>query len=351
MNRLIAGIAALVGCLLGFAEAARADDNDAPAGSPANSFKLSSCQPGTWSIDGIVRQDFNDGGISPFTCPTDPSPVNPEAGRHLVEAVGARASVTFDQLAHTTAVAIDGLGAMVIRYYGADLGLALGPYVQGNGTDQFASANSGSQTTETVTAGGFAQLVFTNDFGIHGEDYFRIRAGEVNGGIGSSAVIGSTTVIGEWLPVFDVGNHRIGIEDYSPDGDNTSIRYSFAPELMVQYDQLDYGPNKYLLFSTNNQAFRIGPQVVLKLWNDKDKVPVDIVDPIRWILQQTSVSITYHASWDTYSGRAYSWVQPALTVNLNPDDHFAISASYGYGNSETTANKTSQIKLGLAAKY
>jgi hypothetical protein len=40
-----------------------------------------------------------------------------------------------------------------------------------------------------------------------------------------------------------------------------------------------------------------------------------------------------------------------LTVNLNPDDHFAISASYGYGNSETTANKTSQIKLGLAAKY
>lgn len=265
-----------------------------------------------------------------FDCP-DPD--------HLKSAVGSRLSLTFDELAHTSSISVDGLAAGALRYYSDDgpfSGIVLGPYLQGNEMFQFSSSSAPSKTSDTVTAGGYAEFGFSTSAA---QNYFRIRGGEVFGSSGT----GSETFVGEWMPVYESLN--IGTSSYIP---GTLIDYRFSPELMVQYDQLEYGPNKYLLFSTHNDALRIGPQVVLKLWVD----PRHIADPfLQTIADKTTISITYHASQDTYSGRNYSWFQPAMTYNLDDGGHFALSASYGYGNLEATANRASQFKLGLAGKF
>ncbi len=222
----------------------------------------------------------------------------------------------------------------------------LPPYLQGTGTYQFQSPSAASQTTDTVTPGGFVEVGLKDPFIALARDYFRVHAGEQYGSSG----ISSTSVVGEWLPVY--GNvfqqFAVGTPSYIPFAFSKPIvDYLFAPELMVQHDTLQIGPQKYLLFSTNNQAVRIGPEAVLKLWLDQTTVPL----ALQTAAQRTTLSVTYHASWDTYSGRNYSWLQTVFTYNLNDDGNIAASASFGYGNSETTANMTSQIKLGLAGKY
>jgi hypothetical protein len=47
-------------------------------------------------------------------------------------------------------------------------------------------------------------------------------------------------------------------------------------------------------------------------------------------------------------------VSVSYSFASNPNkflSHFGLTASYGYGNSEATGNKTNQVKLGLAAKF
>ncbi len=250
--------------------------------------------------------------------------------------------MTFDELAHTSSVSIDGLAAGTLRYYGDGRpfeGIVLGPYVQGTEMYQFASSSAPSKTVDTVTAGAYAEIG-VDSLLVNWQNYFRIRGGEV---YGSSGLIGSDTVVGEWIPVY--GPWRIGTSSYIP---GTLIDYQFTPELMVEFDRQVYGPKKYLLFLTSDEALEVGPDGVLKLWVD----PLHIADPVlHAIANSATISITYHASWDAYSGRNYSWLQPVLTYNLTDDGTLALSASYGYGNSEATANMTSQFKIGLAGKF
>lgn len=290
------------------------------------------CEPGKPSFFFILRQDFTD--ISLFDCP-DP--------QNLKNAVGSRVSLTFDEIAHATAVSVDGLAAGVVRYPGNEhpfLGIAFGPYIQGSEMYQFKSATTPSKSVDALTAGGFTEFGFENPFDPLAADYFRLRGGEAFGNSG----IGWNTFVGEWIPVYG-GPLKIGTSYFIP---RTILGFQYSPEVMLQYDQLQYGPMKYLLFSTNSDALRIGPEVVLKLFLDAR----NISNPtLHMIADQTTLSITYHASWDAYSGRDYSWLQSTLTYNLDPDGHIALSASYGYGNSEMTANMTSQLKLGLAGKF
>ena len=35
--------------------------------------------------------------------------------------------------------------------------------------------------------------------------------------------------------------------------------------------------------------------------------------------------VTFHESWDTYSDRNYTWLQPTITYNLDESGHFAVS--------------------------
>jgi hypothetical protein len=314
---------------------ALAQANEAKDGASASAPP--SCGPFSF----MVRQDFTE--VSLFDCPA--SLIYQQDVQH---AVGSRVSLTFDELAHTTSASVDGLALGVWRPQfdgtSAFRGLAAGPYVQGNGMDQFATPTNPSKTTDTFTAGGYLEFAVA-DLGsastTQTATYFRFRGGETFGNSG----IGSNTFVGEWIPV--IGGFNIGLPS-SIDISGTPIGYTFSPELMVQYDQLVYGPNKYLLFATRPDAFRVGPEIVLKLWVYSDNITDQV---LRKIAQRTTITVTYHASTNVYSGRSYSWLQPVLTYNLTDDGNFALSASYGYGNAEATGNMTSQIKLGLAAKF
>lgn len=327
MRALFGRSVVFMACAFVFAAVARADDaaTGATAGRP---LLWGACEKGQASVGFVLRQDFTD--ISMFDCPD---------ADHLKSAVGSRLSLTFDELAHTTSISVDGLAAGALRYYSYDgpfSGIVLGPYLQGNEMFQFASSSVPSKTSDTMTAGGYAEFELSSSAA---QSYFRIRGGEVFGSSGT----GSETFVGEWMPVYESLN--IGTSSYIP---GTPIDYRASPELMVQYDQLVYGPNKYLLFSAHNDALRIGPEVVLKLWADSRL----IADPfLQTIADRMTVSITYHVSQDIYSGQNYSWLQPALIYNLDDGGHFALSASYGYGNLEATANRASQFKVGLAGKF
>lgn len=329
MSKLFSSSTVFLACAFGFAATAHA--GDAPTAGTADHPILGGCGRGEVSLGFILRQDFTD--ISLFECPTAPN---------IQRAIGSRISLTFDELAHTTSVSVDGLAAGAVRYYrdpqtdGPFRGIEFGPYLQGNEMYQFSSPTAPSKTSDTMTAGGYTEFGFG---GSEEQNYFRIRGGEVFGSSGT----GSETFVGEWIPVYDTWH--IGTS-YSLHG--TDVVYQFSPELMVQYDQLEYGPNKYLLFFAHNDALRIGPEVVLKLWLDSRL----ITDPF-WqnVADKTTFTVTYHASQDAYSGRNYSWLQPVLTYNLDDAGHFALSASYGYGNLEATANMASQFKMGLAGKF
>jgi hypothetical protein len=135
----------------------------------------------------------------------------------------------------------------------------------------------------------------------------------------------------------------------------TALYYTVAPELMVQYDRLDGGPNKSLIFSTLHEALRIGPQIVVQLNVDESALPPGWPQSLRDFLGNTSALITNHESWDQYTGKEYSWTAVSLSYTFpgqnNEPSHLGVTASYGYGNSEATGNKTNQVKAGLAVKF
>jgi hypothetical protein len=276
------------------------------------------CSEGDISVSLELRRDFNN--FDTYGCPSV---------RNLAHNNGAVVSATFDELAHRTSASVDGVAALLFRrYFSGDtgiLGIAIGPFIQSDGTEKYATGTSPSQSTDTFTAGGLAQVGFNNVFG-WGEDNFRLRGGEMFGSAGTT----SDTMIGEWIPFYGFAEDETR---FAP------LVYRMIPELMVQYDSFIKGPKTYALFVDNNSALRIGPQVQLRMWAQADP---------NTIWGKLLLTLLYHASDEVYTGRGFSWAQATLTYNLTT--HVGLSASYGYGNSETTGNNTNQIKLGLAGK-
>jgi hypothetical protein len=281
------------------------------------------CAP---QFDFLLRRDFNDVGW--FLCPQGPP-----------QSIGGQISATSNLLKGQESLSADAVAAAVYRVTGNHapfVGVALAPFVQLDGTNQFPSESAAFATNDTITPGGLIELGTTH-FG--GESFFRIRDGEVFAPQG----IASNSFVAEWIPSFpDLYIH------YPIHNIAGLFNMDFDPELMVQYDELNWGPNKYLLFATNNSALRIGPEAVM--WLDVApslKYPAFLND----LFKSTFLGVTYHASEDTDSGRKYSWVLATLTHNFTPDGAYAISASYGYGNAEQTAIPTSQVKISFSAKF
>jgi hypothetical protein len=288
------------------------------------------------AVDFFIRADFND--LGPTVCPsTDPFQV-----------IGATISATNNLLTAQNSGALDGLAALTFNIYGSAasqfLGLSAGLFVQGNDTYQFQSSPSQPLNADTVTYGGFTQLVLNNDWiGGGGFDTFRIRVGEVTASSGTSW----TSQVGEWIPAYRFGN-VINFGTHSEIG-STPFYYVLAPEIMVQDDQYVSGPNKYLIFATHSESLRVGPQVVLQLTFGKEAL-LPYVDPkTADFLAATFATITFHASTDVYSGRDYSWTAVSLTHTFTP--YLGITATYGTGNSEATGNLTRQVKAGLSVKF
>jgi hypothetical protein len=100
---------------------------------------------------------------------------------------------------------------------------------------QFESSTKHSKTVDTLTAGGYVEFGFDNPFISGAANYYRIRGGEQFGNSG----VGSNTFVGEWLPVYE--KLHIGTPYFIPD---TIFCFQCSPELMVQYDQPEYGLKK-----------------------------------------------------------------------------------------------------------
>ena len=317
---------------LGLASSASADDRAAQlGGQPAQASSDCPAPP----ISPIIRRDFND--IGWLLCPTPPS-----------KAVGGQISATYNALTGQTSVSADAVAAFVVRYYGNHaplLGVAIAPFVQADGTNTYQTSTSPSSTTQTWTPGGLMELglkhLVPDDNFFAGESFFRVRDGEVFGPSGSG--ITSNSFVAEWLPTIPSLYFHYPI--FHP---LTELNARFDPGLMVQFDQLDTGPIKYLLFANHSSALRIGPQ--LGLW--VDWVPPNTYPkPLKDFIKETFVTVTFHIDDDIYSGRGYSWAIATLTHNIDPEGNYAVSASYGYGNSETTGNLSEQIKLSFSGKF
>jgi hypothetical protein len=278
-------------------------------------------------FDFILRRDFNDVGW--FLRP-----------QGTTQSIGGQISATSNLLKGQESVSADAVAAAVYRFNGNHdpfIGIAVAPFVQLDGTNQFPSESAAFATNDTVTPGGLIELG-TKHFG--GESYFRVRDGEVFAPQG----IASNSFVAEWIPSFP------DLYIHNPIHNVAGLfNIGFDPELMIQYDALNWGPNKYLLFATSNSALRIGPEAVF--WFGLQPSELKYSAFFNNIVKTTFLGITYHASEDTDSGRKYSWVLATLTHNFTPDGAYAISASYGYGNAEQTANPTSQVKVSFSAKF
>jgi hypothetical protein len=123
---------------------------------------------------------------------------------------------------------------------------------------------------------------------------------------------------------------------------------------MVQYDDFLGGITRPALFFARDDALRIGPELVLSSWFTKEK----LLPAFAWLSNLSSL-ITFHEAWDVYTSRNYKWAQASLTYDIKELNalfqdktwHIGVTASYGYGNSETTGTLMSQAKLGLSIKH
>jgi hypothetical protein len=210
-----------------------------------------------------------------------------------------------------------------------------------------------------LTPGVFGEIDFRTE---PGYSDFRLRDGEAFAGTQITGQTRSNSFVGEWIPGFDIG-HGLNI-GYINELGTTHIYYVVNPELMVQYDHLDEGSTKALIFSTSSESLRVGPQINLQFLFDSTKIPADWPDVVRYFLAGATTSITNHESWDEYSGREYSWTQVSITWTYHDlrtpgsssggadlASHFGVTASYGYGNAEATGTLTNQVKVGLAVKF
>jgi hypothetical protein len=302
------------------------------------------CHGGGHQFDWSLRLDFNN--IDLLACRKD-------RDSYVPYQEGALLSWTQDELAHSHSATGEGVAAGMIRVYGGYepfIGFVAGPYIQGDGTYQFASRTAPLKRSDTVIEGGFLQFgvrdrILTND----SDDFFRVRGGEAEATTG----IKTTTFVGEWIPraTLLVGGCKVGLYEPTelPCGEppfDIPITYLFVPELMVQADHLVDGRRTYLLFKQDDSAVRVGPQLSLAI---RPYFLQPDSGGLREFANKLTLTTVYHVSTNATAGRGYSWVLTSLTYS--PVEWAGVSLSYGAGNSEASANVASQFKIGLTIKH
>jgi hypothetical protein len=306
----------------------------------SNSIDGTACGAGGTTIDFSIRSDFNN--IGPEICP----------GNEFFSQRGATVSLSHNYYTTQWSETLNGLAALSIRHYGNGslfLGYAVGPYLQGVGSDLNDPTHTQARWSDTLTAGAFLQFGFSNQLVPDGagQDWFRLRGGEVY----ASSTARSSSFVGEWLPVYDFSKFSdfhlplIGQEAGLP---GTQLYYIFLPEVMVQYDKFDGGAKTSLLFGHHNDALRIGPQFIERLYFGRNQV-ISPNAQFDHFLHQFFLLATSHFATDVNSGRQYIW--NAVSLNYNFTSNVGASISYGHGNLETIGTKANQLMIGLSAKY
>jgi hypothetical protein len=289
-----------------------------------------------------LRSDFND--LNPLKCPED-----------YAAAQGGSVSLGYNTLTSQGSAGLDGLLAATRYFDGVVsekspfMGATVGVFAQASDTYLFQPTPSQSTNSDTLTAGAFTQIALNNTILRQGYDVFRLRGGYVQASTGAYFY----SYVAEWFPTY--GFLGQGVRLF-----NTPINSVFTAELIAQYDRFGGGPNKYVIFADGHQDLRIGPQALLQLSLDRlfSSSPTDMA----WAsLAPWSALISAHTSWDDYTGRNFYWASASVTYTFGTKaqidnakaeaGHIGVTLSYGYGNSETTGNLMSQVKLGLSAKF
>jgi hypothetical protein len=251
------------------------------------------------------------------------------------KAKGAEFSYARDDVSHDNVWAVNGIAGISWQLYGAQpptaveptlIAVFAAPYVSMNRVSN-SSPKFKSKDADTVTYGLKVETGYANLAG--GSQFFRIGAAGVEDGIRDTTAV---SIVAEWLPVYPM------FEQIIP---GTLLRFTFQPDLKVQYDRTTDAKNA-LLFSMESEALRVGPQFSLVL---------QAVPHANWFLAKFVVNVTYHPAYELYSGRSLSWFDASITYNLDPSGHFGITTSYSKGESEDTGRSTDIAKVALSGKF
>jgi hypothetical protein len=247
------------------------------------------------------------------------------------KAAGAEGSFTVDKTSHDRIWAANGIAGVAWKVLSNEaltsdtfLGLHIAPYV---GINRISHSNPklASKNADTLTSGLKMEVGYSAAGGHH---YLR------TGGAVVSDQIQDTTAgafVAEWLPVYEIFLGRIPY----------AFTYLFQPSLKAQFDSTGDDKNP-LLFSNQQNALRLGPEVSLNISPDTDS---------NSFLSRFVGNVTYLAWRETYSDRAASWLSASITYNIDPKGNFGLTTSYKKGSDEDTGKTTDLLKVALSGKF
>lgn len=284
-----------------------------------------------------LRRDMNDLGVSP--CPTAITDSSVK---------GALVSYGGDAVKHNNTWTTQALGALVYNWQGFDpkntaiqpLYVSTGLYAS-TSTILNSSSNFTKNNTEVFTYGLLGHVGFAPPLsGVLHNLYnnFGLSIGGVSNDISHKIAYNETL---QYLPV----SSDLGISQPIPIS-TLPLTIQYQPILIAQFDQAGQS-NKESRLAFNNQyeSVRIGPQIAVTL------VPNPSQNTPYSFLQNLSASVTYHWAYETVGDKALPLFTANLSYALDPDKHFAVSASYQRGNDENTGIYLNQFLVGLTAKY
>lgn len=271
----------------------------------------------------LLRQDWKDIGF--LECP-----------KAAADAVGAEIAYADDRAAHNRIWSMNGTAALVYSSATSSPPEWWMPYYTSFAT--YATVNRTLNSAAALATSNVDKLAYGASLELGwespgGANYVRIRGGQVENNIKNTT---SANVTAELIPVYYP--LYIHFPYVRPLGLPISTR--FDPELLIQYSQVT-GKNGVLDFNGRSQALRVGPQLSFYLYPE--------VDPTS-ILSRINASLTYHWSYETYSGKPIDWLQTALTYNIDDAGHLALSLTYKHGRDEDTGTLTDIYRIGLTGK-
>jgi hypothetical protein len=281
------------------------------------------CAPG-WRF--LLRNSAED--IGAFSCPKD-----------FKSATGAQFGFTSDGIASNQSFTAKGVAAL--EYVWRNPVGDAGPYIAGYALSPWVSFNRSTNSLQTLKSkevnvlsfGGTGEVALAQILG--STHYLRSRT-QYNTNFDGIAKSWSTTA--EWQPV----SNELGLSAPRPLG--PYLVWEVDPIVRTIYSSRMNG-SLDPIFTTRNEALRIGPVVALTI------APVQNDAVVSHWMQTASFSASYEYLNDVYSRRNYRLFNTAVNLPLDSEGHLALQVAYQYGNIEETGGKVNLTTVGLSAKW
>lgn len=269
----------------------------------------------------LLRRDWKD--IGPLGCP-----------QKVDKATGAEIAFADDQANHNRIWSINGTAAVTYssimdqdEVWWKPSITSFASYVTVNRVANSA-VDSASDNVDKLVYGGALSLAFNNETG---GNNFTFRGGGVENHIKGTT---SANFTAEYSPAYA----PLLVHTVVPRVLGLPMNFRYDPELILQYNEAT-GPKQVLDFNGRSQALRIGPQVSFYLFGLPDG-----------FFAKMNASFTYHWAYETYAQKNLSWLQTALTYNIDDAGHLGVALTYSRGNDEDTGTFTNIYRIGLTGK-